>query len=62
VGRPQKKFFDTTKDLLERHDEISRVEVNLNVADSDVHVFASGDGHQPRLTNTDRDSTLEAAQ
>jgi ABC-type sugar transport system ATPase subunit len=37
-------------------------QVNLTVADSDVHVFAPGNGHQPRLTTTDRDSTLEAAQ
>jgi ABC-type sugar transport system ATPase subunit len=44
----------------EGHDE--GMEVNLHVADSDVHVFASGDGHQPRLTTADRDSTLEAAQ
>src|SRR6478752_5442816 len=44
----------------EGHDE--GMEVNLTVADSDVHVFASGDGHQPRLTSADRDSTLEAAQ
>jgi multiple sugar transport system ATP-binding protein len=44
----------------EGHDE--GMEVNLNVADSDVHVFAPGDGHQPRLTTAGRDSTLEAAQ
>ena len=44
----------------EGHDE--GMEVNLNVADSDVHVFAPGDGHQPRLTTAERDSTLEAAQ
>ena len=37
-------------------------QVNLTVADSDVHVFAPGEGYQPRLTTTDRDSTLEAAQ
>jgi multiple sugar transport system ATP-binding protein len=42
------------------HDE--GMEVSLHVADSDVHVFAPGDGHQPRLTSADRDSTLEAAQ
>jgi hypothetical protein len=38
------------------------MEVNLNVAAPDVHVFAPGDGYQPRLTTADRDSTLEAAQ
>jgi multiple sugar transport system ATP-binding protein len=37
-------------------------QVNLTIADSDVHVFAPGEGYQPRLTTTDRDSTLEAAQ
>lgn len=41
--------------------------VSLTVADSDVHVFAVGDGHQPRLSTSnsarpDRDSALEAAQ
>jgi hypothetical protein len=25
-------------------------------------MFAPGEGHQPRLTTADRDSTLEAAQ
>ena len=44
----------------EGHDE--GMDVNLTVADSDVHVFASGDGHQPGSTTADRDSTLEAAQ
>jgi multiple sugar transport system ATP-binding protein len=44
----------------EGHDE--GTEVNLHVAQSDVHVFAIGEGHQPRLTAADRDSALEAAQ
>jgi len=44
----------------EGHDE--GTEVNLHVAQSDVHVFAIGEGHQPRLTTADRDSALEAAQ
>lgn len=36
--------------------------VTMAVADSDVHVFATGDGDTPRLGYADRDSTLEAAQ
>ncbi len=35
--------------------------VTMTIADSDVHVFAAGDGDTHRLT-ADRDSTLEAAQ
>jgi multiple sugar transport system ATP-binding protein len=35
--------------------------VTMKIADSDVHVFAAGDGDTHRLT-ADRDSTLEAAQ
>ncbi|HEY6650533.1 MAG TPA: TOBE domain-containing protein, partial [Mycobacterium sp.] len=42
------------------HDE--GIQVSLHVAASDVHVFAPGDGHRPRLTTADHDSTLEAAQ
>ena len=47
-------------------------QVNMTVADSDVHVFAAGaagsatseteDGHAPRLGRVERDSSLEAAQ
>jgi multiple sugar transport system ATP-binding protein len=37
-------------------------EVTMTIADSDVHVFAAGDGDTPRLSEVDRDSTLEAAQ
>ena len=37
-------------------------EVNLTVAHSDVHVFATGEGDHPRLTTADHDSALEAAQ
>ena len=36
-------------------------DVTMKIADSDVHVFATGDGDTERLT-TDRDSSLEAAQ
>jgi multiple sugar transport system ATP-binding protein len=43
----------------EGHDE--GMQVNLHVAEPDVHVFAPGDV-QPRLTLADRDSALEAAQ
>ena len=35
--------------------------VTMTIADSDVHVFAAGDGDTHRLT-ADRDSTMEAAQ
>lgn len=35
--------------------------VTMRIADSDVHVFADGDGDTPRL-GADRDTTLEAAQ
>jgi multiple sugar transport system ATP-binding protein len=34
-------------------------QVSMTVADSDIHVFAAGDGDAPRL---DRESALEAAQ
>jgi multiple sugar transport system ATP-binding protein len=34
-------------------------QVSMTVADSDIHVFAAGDGDTPRL---DRESALEAAQ
>ena len=52
----------------EGHDE--GTEVNLHVAQSDVHVFAIGEGDQPRLTTADGvfpatppgESALEAAQ
>jgi ABC-type sugar transport system ATPase subunit len=37
-------------------------EVSMSVADSDVHVFASGDGDTRRLSESTRDSALEAAQ
>jgi multiple sugar transport system ATP-binding protein len=33
--------------------------IAMTVADSDIHVFAAGEGDTPRL---DRESTLEAAQ
>jgi ABC-type sugar transport system ATPase subunit len=36
--------------------------ITMTVADSDVHVFAAGDGDTQRLSAVDRDSTLEAAQ
>ena len=37
-------------------------EVSMSVADSDVHVFASGDGDTRRLSESTQDSALEAAQ
>lgn len=37
-------------------------EVSMSVADSDVHVFAPGDGDTGRLSETSRDTALEAAQ
>jgi multiple sugar transport system ATP-binding protein len=37
-------------------------EVSMSVADSDVHVFAGGDGDTNRLSESTRDSALEAAQ
>jgi multiple sugar transport system ATP-binding protein len=36
--------------------------VVMTVADTDVHVFAAGDGDTPRLGPVDHQSTLEAAQ
>lgn len=36
-------------------------EVTMTVADSDVHVFAPGDGDTPRLAQVDSPSALEAA-
>jgi multiple sugar transport system ATP-binding protein len=36
--------------------------VGMTVADSDIHVFAAGDGNTPRLASVDRESALEAAQ
>lgn len=37
-------------------------QVTLTVADSDVHLFAIGDGETPRLDRSSRTSKLEAAQ
>jgi multiple sugar transport system ATP-binding protein len=37
-------------------------QINMTVADSDVHVFVTGDGHTERLGASYRDSALEAAQ
>jgi multiple sugar transport system ATP-binding protein len=37
-------------------------QVGLTVADSDIHVFAAGDGDTPRLGPVERESALEATQ
>jgi ABC-type sugar transport system ATPase subunit len=45
-----------------RHGVREGDDIRMEVADSDVHVFAVGDGDTPRLGPTASESTLEAAQ